>query len=409
MAAEDAGEQSKEVQEEEEVGKLPVEELNMKLWKAAEEGNAELIRELVEEGAEVNSQPELQDEDDDEDEEAADGESKPSAEADTSAAGDKPVKEASAASEKKTEKASTEKESGKVRRVCVLACATTARFLSVLQLSARVWRAIPSPIWQMQAQRGAQDSGSHARCCLPLAAASETGVSRRRRRRRRRRQSSWRRSGRRRRRRPRGRGRRPTLRTRGPRLCISPQATASQVCCRAPPGVLEDGRAVQDRTCRTLFLAAVFNVPTATQQPRAEQGHAACALVDLGGDVNILNDELATPLHFAVAKSHTDTVQVCAASRSFAMSSFISDIASAPAWSTRCHIASAPAWSTGCHIQQSARALHGFDAQSACTARRRQTAQSSLRCQQHCCDAARGERDTGARPTTRLGSVDWDV
>mmetsp|Transcript_10869 Transcript_10869/g.26060 ORF Transcript_10869/g.26060 Transcript_10869/m.26060 type:complete len:332 (+) Transcript_10869:254-1249(+) len=201
MAAEDAGEQSKEVQEEEEVGKLPVEELNMKLWKAAEEGNAELIRELVEEGAEVNSQPELQDEDDDEDEEAADGESKPSAEADTSAAGDKPVKEASAASEKKTEKASTEKESGKEEKE----------------------KEEKTPEQLEKERKKAEKKAARER---KKANAENKGPS-------------------------------------------------------------------------ALHLAAGNGF-----------SDAACALVDLGGDVNILNDELATPLHFAVAKSHTDTVQV---------------------------------------------------------------------------------------------------
>jgi len=40
-------------------------------------------------------------------------------------------------------------------------------------------------------------------------------------------------------------------------------------------------------------------------------GHssAACALVDLGADVNLLTDDLSTPLHLAVVGGHTDVVQ----------------------------------------------------------------------------------------------------
>jgi len=45
-----------------------VTELNSKLWAAAETGDAELIRKLVEDGAEVNSAPFVADEDDDDDE-----------------------------------------------------------------------------------------------------------------------------------------------------------------------------------------------------------------------------------------------------------------------------------------------------------------------------------------------------
>eukprot|EP00960_Hanusia_phi_P066168 766330-Hanusia_phi.AAC.2 len=44
----------------------------------------------------------------------------------------------------------------------------------------------------------------------------------------------------------------------------------------------------------------------------ASKGHssAACALVDLGGDVNSVTADLTTPLHLAVAGGHIDTVQV---------------------------------------------------------------------------------------------------
>ena len=44
-----------------------IKELNMKLWDASEAGDAELIRQLVDEGAEVNSAPFVDDEDDDDD------------------------------------------------------------------------------------------------------------------------------------------------------------------------------------------------------------------------------------------------------------------------------------------------------------------------------------------------------
>ena len=52
-------------EEQTEAVKAEVPELNTKLWDAAEAGDAELIRKLVEDGAEVNSAPFVPDEDDD--------------------------------------------------------------------------------------------------------------------------------------------------------------------------------------------------------------------------------------------------------------------------------------------------------------------------------------------------------
>ena len=59
--------------EKEKTEKTPEEiaDLNEKLWAAAEAGNAELIRQLVEEGADVNSAPFVADEEDDDDEDSS--------------------------------------------------------------------------------------------------------------------------------------------------------------------------------------------------------------------------------------------------------------------------------------------------------------------------------------------------
>jgi ankyrin repeat protein len=58
-------------------------------------------------------------------------------------------------------------------------------------------------------------------------------------------------------------------------------------------------------------LAAANKGPSALHVA-CEMGHsdAACALVDLGADVNCLMHDLNTPLHLAVAASRKDTVQV---------------------------------------------------------------------------------------------------
>jgi len=58
-------------------------------------------------------------------------------------------------------------------------------------------------------------------------------------------------------------------------------------------------------------LAAANKGPSALHRA-CEKGHsdAACALVDIGADVNCLMYDLSTPLHLAVGASHKDTVQV---------------------------------------------------------------------------------------------------
>ena len=56
-------------------------------------------------------------------------------------------------------------------------------------------------------------------------------------------------------------------------------------------------------------LAAANKGPSALHRA-CEKGHsdAACALVDLGADVNCLMHDLNTPLHLAVLSSRQDTV-----------------------------------------------------------------------------------------------------
>lgn len=159
-----------------------INELNIKLWDASEAGDAELIRQLVDEGAEVNSAPFVEDEDDDDDEDSAFSTSVPNSELSAEAA-----PESSISTDGAVEKIESPKE--------------------------------------------------------------ETPEERKKRK--------------------------------------------------------------KKEKARKKKLAAANKGPSALHRA-CEKGHsdAACALVDLGADVNCLMYDLSTPLHLAVSASHKDTVQV---------------------------------------------------------------------------------------------------